>query len=562
MLHCTRVMLITYFSFYNSIAAMYVKVQHFAHLEVSAMRRFAQVFLDENSDKPNNLDKTPLSSLIYLDTVGLYNEIVTIVSLYGFSPKIDTTWNHHSKVYNQFATIVSGMNTNNNDKKLWEKVKDSLVFKYGDEKLVVKQKYELVHGEVRNLTKGSDRNILRSQLSLLITCASAKYMESVYNRDNMPNPHDTIDEYTPPSITAFIYKGTGSGSIKRRDKAIHWLDKNHKGMMVGFVHITDRNREFFKFSDIARIVFGVNFRKSLNEKDVNCERDGINYVRKKAYPTPRLDSDDMDSWKLDVVGRVAEKEDNEGDTNEHTAKKSKLQRAIDIGADAMNVWNKFMAMNSDHLSDTVKENWDETWDALTAPNGPIHNSSKGSEKKKASAKKRSRESKGIENDSSDDEDSFIGFNYPTTANVMMKQFTASVGKTKCEMRTLKQYNASEVQEIIDNYFSYVQYYEEDCDEDNLVMKMTPEFIKACVVIFRDGKMPTDESMDERMREFYENLIDVSHSWELIPTEGTDLHFKRTTQGKTWLHMYDRHLSVNIALIDSLLFGNCSRKEIG
>lgn len=546
MLHRTRFMLITYFSSYYSIAAMYVKVQHFAHLEVSAMRRFAQVFLDANSDKPTNLDKTPLSSLIYLDTVGLYKEIVTIISLYGFSPKIDTIWTHHSEVYNQFATIVSGMNTNKNDMKLWERVKDSLGFKYDDESLVVKQKYEGVHGEQRNLTKGSDRNTLRSQLSLLITCASAKYMESVYNRDNMPNPDKHIDEYSPPSITAFIYKGTGSGSIKRRDKAIHWLNKNHKGMMVGFVHITDRYGEFFKLSDIARIVFGVNFRNSLNKKDVNSERKEIDTVRKKAFPTRRDDSDDVDIWKLDVVGRVHEKGDNEGDTNEHTPKKSKLQRAVDIGADAINVWNQFMTMNSNDLPDGVKHSWGQTWNALNASDGPIRNSSKGSEKKKASsAKKRSREREGLECDSSDDDNGFTGYNNPKAANEMMKQLTASVEKTKCETKEVKQYNALEVREIIDNYFTFGHYYEEECNDDNVVMRTTPKFFSACGVIFGDGTMPTDESMDERTKGFYESLIDISNSWNLfssedagspMDTEYADLHLKRNTQGKTWLHV--------------------------
>jgi len=374
-------------------------------------------------------------------------------------------------------------------------------------------------------------------------------MESVYSQDNVPNPKvvtdEAIKEYTPPSITALIYAGNSSGSIKNKAKMMNWLDnsKDSKVMADGFIHITDRNGKWFRMADIARIVFGTKFRKSLNEKDVLRFTPKIALVRQKALDATIHDGKEDGGWSLDVVGRVGENEDNGGDTKA-TTKKSKLQKACDVGVDAMIAWHKLMNATESVLPQAIADNWKKTWKRINEADGPINHSSKGSEKNKSSARKRKRDDypdedeDGVDDDNGEDEDSCLSYNDPDS-RIVEDQFMASVGKTRGSqsnaMSDVKVYTAKDIRDIIDGDGLYQEYYEDECNPDNVVAEVSEEFLSACEAIFQEADEPLEAKVVEPSDERIELLKEVVHSWELVENElGNVLHLKRKNSGKTSL----------------------------
>ena len=145
---------------------------------------------------------------------------------------------------------------------------------------------------------------------------------------------------------------------------------------------------------------------------------------------------------------------------------------------------------------------------------------------------------GVDDDNGEDEDSCLSYNDPDSI-IVENQIMASVGKKSGSqsnaMSDVKVYTAKDIRDIMDGDGLYQEYYEDECNPDNVVAEVSEEFLIACEAIFQEADEPLEAMLVEADDERIELLKEVVHGWELVENElGNVLHLKRKNSGKTSL----------------------------
>lgn len=338
---------------FHSPGNCYTTIQCFVTYEVAALRR------DVIAEKGN--DRTPKAFLTYGMVQGHYRDHAQAISLYGLKPTIRGDAEYASKVFPNFAslynlavlnapgdpneskagemykeltdsmTIIANLHrtrSNDNSESSGEGEDESPPSGESDTATKSKKKIDPLKEGISDAMKNKQKfdpcqrqknhigpAATRSALTLLVQSHYSKLCQSVFN-----NKYEYRGVEADRVLTHDRYIGGLSGSSLKRITAIPFeFFGTAKGMHS--MHRKEGTLEPRTVADICMLVFGENFRESLDENKKNEYRRLQRGLVRTCRPTYNEGDEENEDYTLDLEDRQVITYEDEEDGSPKTAKK-------------------------------------------------------------------------------------------------------------------------------------------------------------------------------------------------------------------------------------------------
>ena len=534
-----------------------MKLQHYTHLEVTALRN--DVYKIEKKK-----DKCPKSLLVYLVSAGLYRELREVMCDYGLDPDISIPKELEEKAkLGDYKKMIDHMRTNPTKQtpvpkpvnKIWKSVRSNLCLEGEDKgQNIEKQIFRHILAYELNVTTGGgnkERKTSRGSLSILMSFVHANNCDLIYNRSDKVESGDdyesmsdieSIDseesehgideklESTVPRLIRGQYRGNPGGSQYQRTTNLKFFEKNAKASLRQFDREPVEDKVTYQFKDVALIVFGKNVRPSL----VETRREKLIGGATKRQ-TNVMKEIELSKWNL----HLEMKYDEESTPNSRYSpnKKSSKQDAIDQGTDCLMCLHSLVDTYGDQISEPVKAGITQILVNASKKNGIIANSTLFINKRKAEKIQNAKDN----NEDDNNGDGKLSLAYlssktyhnPNFARIERKVMTSAKKAEQVKELNVTHYETDEVRNIIvDNWYVCDDVLTDD--ENNFYARVNNEAYGEIEMTFLD-----DNDNTEQFKYVTEETLDAMKmivlGWELMDEEKSDdgsrrVHLRRKVQG--------------------------------